>query len=486
VKTRIAASAVAAAALLLVALPWPAYAINTDPRCDDIGLPVNTSPDATADFPTEIQVGAADCVITVSGRSTLFFFHNPFERFLSTIDAFSSGWEATEVQGSGSRIRADLAALPARESDDRIQIGLLAGSGAYLDLFYWSDLQENVYGFTNLTGDVLAIMYSPPRSVPTGFGDPSILSSLKPAALPNPLQSAILMATAAALAALIGFPGLLLGSVISNRSEQFERWGRRLASRVPRISLRLPASVSIAVTVVAAAVLTGFLNPAFGFNGLSLRVVLTQAIAFAVFNVGAWLVLRALRGRLGLTLPALKVHPLSLVAIAAFVLLSRLLVIEPGIVFGLITAIVFAGALAQTQQVRVILVGAAYSAAVGLVSWVLFSVIPALGVREFFAGLTLEGVSTLPLALLPLALLDGAIVFRWNRIAWASVYVASIALFMLVVLHLPGDSLAVPQDFVRWILAFAGFAAVAVAVWSIDRAFTRAWAPDGSARRARP
>ena len=112
--------------------------------------------------------------------------------------------------------------------------------------------------------------------------------------------------------------------------------------------------------------------------------------------------------------------------------------------FGLVTAVVFAEALSRITEIRVILVGAAYAAGVGLVSWVLYSVISYTGVGEFFSGLTLQGVSTLPLAL-----------------------------FMLVVLQLPTSVMALPTDFVRWVLGFVGFAVAALIVWGVDRAVTR-------------
>jgi peptidoglycan/LPS O-acetylase OafA/YrhL len=92
---------------------------------------------------------------------------------------------------------------------------------------------------------------------------------------------------------------------------------------------------------------------------------------------------------------------------------------------------------------------------------------------EFFSGVTVEGISALPLALLPLVALDGATLFKWKKWVWAVSYVVGLAAFMLVLLTIPAAWGEVQGDFLRWVLLFVGFAVFAVAVWGINALIER-------------
>ena len=114
---------------------------------------------------------------------------------------------------------------------------------------------------------------------------------------------------------------------------------------------------------------------------------------------------------------------------------------------------------------------------VALLAWILYSVLNASGppdgallvsLSEFFGGVTLEGVSTLPIALIPLATLDGAILFAWRKWVWGVSYLIGLALFMLVLFNLPRGTEPVDGDLVRWALVFVVFAVIAVGVWLAD------------------
>jgi len=89
-------------------------------------------------------------------------------------------------------------------------------------------------------------------------------------------------------------------------------------------------------------------------------------------------------------------------------------------------------------------------------------------VAEFFSGVTIEGISALPLALLPLLALDGATLFAWKKWAWALSYIVGSAAFMLVLLTIPDAWGAIDGDFVKWAILFVSFGVLATAVWVIN------------------
>jgi hypothetical protein len=98
---------------------------------------------------------------------------------------------------------------------------------------------------------------------------------------------------------------------------------------------------------------------------------------------------------------------------------------------------------------------------------------PLVFVTEFLSGVTIEGVSSLPLALLPLAALDGADLLKWKKWVWGVGYAVGLAAFMLVLLTIPASWGTMPGDFFRWIGLFLGYAVVAVALWIINTALTK-------------
>ena len=65
--------------------------------------------------------------------------------------------------------------------------------------------------------------------------------------------------------------------------------------------------------------------------------------------------------------------PLTLLVVAGAVLLTRITGFEPGIVFGLVAGVVFAGVIG-TAKARVALIGLGYAFAVGVLAWIGYSI----------------------------------------------------------------------------------------------------------------
>lgn len=315
----------------------------------------------------------------------------------------------------------------------------------------------------------------------TGFASPSVLSTLRTIAeaLPDPTQTAVIGGAAVVLMLVVGYPGALLDSVIGPRYAAFDD-RIRARRRSPDRPARPAPSWLVWPGIVAAAVIAGFVDPAFGWNGMSARLVLTGVLSFAVLNVGGWMLVRLVVRRIQPDSdPRVEFRWGTLVLLAFSVILTRLLAFEPGVIFGLVAGLAFAITLVASRDALVILLGSGFALVVAMIGWAVYSLVSPIAasapsnaflvsVSEFASGVTIEGVSTLPLALLPLAALDGAAVFAYRKWVWALAYAVGVAAFFLVLVTIPDSWGAVSGDFVTWILVFVGFAVVAVAVWGVN------------------
>jgi hypothetical protein len=242
---------------------------------------------------------------------------------------------------------------------------------------------------------------------------------------------------------------------------------------------------------VLAAVVGGFVDPGFGPNLMSLRMLLTGFLSFALFNLAGWaIVMRVVRRIQPDARPYVKFRWGSLVILLAAVLVARLLDFSPGVIFGLVSGLAYAIALTSTRKAVVVLVGSGYALVISLLGWVGYSILaPFSGpgspvlvfVAEFLSGVTLEGIATLPLALLPLATLDGAELVKWKKWVWGLAYAVGLAAFALVLFTIPDSFATYTGDFLTWTLLFGAFAVAAVLVWWVDAAATKR-----AARRRHP
>ncbi len=335
-----------------------------------------------------------------------------------------------------------------------------------------------------LTIDVLANQ----RFETTRFDDPSVLSSLRTIteAVPTPAQAGVIAGGALVLMLVVGWPAALLNSVVGTRYDALVRWlqsrfGRR-KNEVPDAGAkpsRLPGWL-IWPGFALAAIIGAFVDPDFGWNPMSVRVVVTLFASFVLFNVATWAIVRVIARRLQPDSdPLLRFRWGSLFLVALAVVVARLLQLEPGIIFGLVAGVAYGTALRASRSAIIALVGSGFGLAVALVAWVAYSLlaptaavlpdsVPLIVGTEFLAAVTVKGVSSLPLALLPLGTLDGAKVAKWRRVVWAAAYAAGLAAFMLVLLTVPKAWGAIPGDFMRWLILFGSYALIAVVLWAVN------------------
>ena len=298
---------------------------------------------------------------------------------------------------------------------------------------------------------------------------------------------------------IVGYPSHLIGSVLGdekNYGRLFGRptaWWRRMTGRARR---RVPTGwLPLAVGMTAATIIAGFVDPGFGFNAGSLRLVASVAIAFAIQNLlGWWLIRRALRITDPELKPGIRFRFGSLPILLVAVLASRLVGFEPGMVFGLLVGLSFGAKLATARQARVTLVGSGYAFGLAIVGWLGYSmVIGAAGngagwwatfASETMSGLAVSGIAALPIALLPMAFADGGAIFAWKKRVWAVCYGIGLFSFFVILLPLPSSWGEVATPLATWIGLYVGYAVLAVAVWAWFR-FSAAPAP-GAAEAASP
>jgi hypothetical protein len=364
----------------------------------------------------------------------------------------------------------------------------------------------------------------------TGIADPSTLSTLRTIfqAAPDPTQWAVIGGGSVVLMLLVGWPSSLLNSVVGSRYQQLTMWARskfRRDRKAPRpevleggeddgvasrasatdgVASRASATDTVASSASAtepppasgrpkgsglpgwlmwpgfalAAILGAFVDPAFGLNWMSLRVVLTLFVSFLLFNLAAWAVVRRVARRIQPdSQPYLRFRWGSLAIVAAAVLVARLLELQPGVIFGLVAGIAYAVTLQASRSAIITLVGSGFGLALAFLAWIAYSVLAPVSesgnaalvfLVEFLAGVTIKGVSSLPLSLLPIGTLDGAKVIKWKRAAWGVSYAVGLATFMVVLLTIPKSWGTIPGDFVRWITLFGLYALLAVATWAIN------------------
>lgn len=295
-------------------------------------------------------------------------------------------------------------------------------------------------------------------------------------------SAVILAAVTVILLLLIGFPGVLIESTVSKHYDELFPWVKRRREKAtgPGSPAKVATWITVTLGVALASIISGFVDPQFGLNLGSARVLLSSAAVFVVLSVLGWLIVERVIHSTDPTLkPSIEFKWFSLLVVILAVLLSRLTGFEPGIVFGLVVGLSFGASLSAVQSARTVLVGVAYAFTLGLGSWLAYSVLkPVIGgqpgvVSQFacdlLAGLAVAGLSTLPVALLPITGLGGAAVFRWNRWIWALVYAAGLATFFVVLMPLPQAWGDVSLALAVWVALYAGFACGAITFWAFFR-----------------
>ncbi len=294
----------------------------------------------------------------------------------------------------------------------------------------------------------------------------------------NPIVIGAAAAAGLALLLFVAFPAELLNTTLSENYD-------RIFGRIPKIRLpwdqrlnaflgRAPVLGGLVITVIAA-IIFGFADPHFGFDLVSLRLVLACAIALFIIgylaNAATGLIVR----RRWQVATVMQLKPLGLALTVVGVLLSRLIGFSPGFLIGLILGISLIGTSTVKQRSDAVLVKSGIVLGLSVVAWLVMS---ALGEPEGFAlvlahdtlaGIVTEGLTALVVGLLPFRYLDGAVLFRRSRTGWALSYLVALVAFCLIVLPSNEHWQYLGATFGTWIIVVIVFAAVTVGLYIFFR-----------------
>lgn len=236
------------------------------------------------------------------------------------------------------------------------------------------------------------------------------------------------------------------------------------------------------IVFLLASVIVGLVEPGFGLNAMSVRLMVTALLSFLVINFVAivlvWLLFRK-KGAVGM--PHLEVHYSYLFIIATTVLVSRFLELEPVVVFGVVLVIEAGRVVAQSARElvelpgRLAFVSSVLTVGLGLATYAGYvwargafesGTLVKVALTEFFAIVTIEALATLPVLLLPLTFLPGRDLFRWSKPRWFGSFLVAVALFIFLLVPLPESWASAEVSLLSWSAVLAGYTVFAVGLWA--------------------
>ena len=353
---------------------------------------------------------------------------------------------------------------------------------------------------------VAALVNAPNQRDGDSFSAPSVLSGL-PIFVPSPGTFASLAVTGVGsivLVILVLLPSQLINSTLLAHQDLFRRPVDLIRKKLT--PLESPPSrpeslggsavnsartywrvVRFPIALLASSVIVGLVDPRFGFNGLTLRLVLTSLVAFALlsylFPLATWFIyershgLRAPRPRF--------VLGYSLLLLGS-VLASRFTPLDPVIVIGAV--VVFETTRSAVREIRDHrskrsagareLIYAGLTLVGGVAFWLGYSSLMSQSAQlstwqvsagELLSLLTIEAIATLPVLLLPLHFMPGAKLFAWNKWVWVMSYAVVLTSFVFILVPLPGSWGVTSSPLLFWVATLGSYMAFAVIFWMVFR-----------------
>jgi hypothetical protein len=200
-----------------------------------------------------------------------------------------------------------------------------------------------------------------------------------------------------------------------------------------------------------------------------LRVLLASVIALAAINLVATTVPALFAARLPTGPARVSPSPRLLLSVAAVALVSRVLDLQPALLFGIVfTVTAVSGTLSARGIVAGIRIGAVFTA--GILAWLVSTL---LGSPTGFLGSLLAeaaniaamaGVGSAAVLLIPLGKMDGRALLVWSRPAWF--LSATVVLTVLFALLAPVfDVWETSREVIVGFLIVLGFGAIGLSMW---------------------
>ncbi len=298
----------------------------------------------------------------------------------------------------------------------------------------------------------------------------------------TPLLAVAAGGLALALLLLVAFPAELLNSTLASNTRRLGRWYAAIEGRVEQATEWFAAvtrtrALAAAVLVTVTALIFGFVDPAYGFDPVSLRMTVSLAIGLFVITYGASWISGAIIQRVWDIPTRVSLQPAALVFAVLGVIIARLLEFSPGFLIGLVIGLDLLTRVGAPHRVRAILTTIGVMVGLALIAWVGFSIATALSsgepgvlealVSDALVAITAEGLTAALAALMPLGFLQGHEIFRRSKLLWAAVFAAVGTLFALIVLPTATGEEGEIADVGFWMLIMVIFAIVTLALWAV-------------------
>ena len=210
-------------------------------------------------------------------------------------------------------------------------------------------------------------------------------------------------------------------------------------------------------------------------------------VVLASFKLPPILARRRRTGELG----QLRPLPWALVIAALFVVMSRLLHLQPGYLYGIVLGAIFVSDVSDRDEGRETFWGSIWTLVAALLAWVALTWLRGLGLPPDGFGVTLlstafaatlvAGLEAAAFALMPLRFLPGYVLYKWNRVAWAVLWAGSLFAFFHILIGPTSGYVSElsPASFMAALGVFAAFGAISIGTWLYFR-FRHPPAPDAA------
>ena len=288
-----------------------------------------------------------------------------------------------------------------------------------------------------------------------------------------------------ALLFLVAVPTELLNSTLSANTGRLGRVFVAVDDRLERLKswfIRVTRSRALAsgILVLVLSLIYGFTDPDFGFDLVSLRLVLSLAIGmFILTYLIGWVTGLLSRATWGVH-SQVDLRPSIAIFAVVGVIAARILEFSPGFFVGVVIGLELLQA-SQRVASRVALLQFSLVVGVSVGAWLWYSALITGGPPTDFGGallgdtlvaLTAEGLTAAVIAILPLRFLEGRELYKESKALWLGAFLVIAFAFALLVLPTAMRGTEV-GDVGVWVIVFAIFAVVTFALWAtfatIDR-----------------
>ncbi len=281
---------------------------------------------------------------------------------------------------------------------------------------------------------------------------------------------------------LILFPAEMFNSTLASNYNEVSGWFKmpRLR-RFVNFLKRLPSVVALIAFAAVGAVINSQLSPDFGFNPASLALLLGIFITLVITSV-VYDLFRALylKRRFGLR-SKLRTHVIGLMIGAILVLASRLANFVPGYIYGIFTALTFAGKDPSDKQdgegLAVATIGLVALAALGWFAWIPVKAaatqagadFPVLVLDATLSSLWVTALIAVVFGLAPIRFFYGEQVKKWNKTGWTIIYAIGVGLFAFTLLQGGIYGTSNKTSLISVLTLFIGFGAFSLLFWGYFR-----------------